>query len=140
ANYCGYGHYWQAPLCAGYMLPGSPYDPAMRMGGAGSGTAGAGAAGATATGTAGTTSAPASGSAGSSATMTPAAGASGAPASGPGTTAPAPAAAKKSGCSAAALSSDSRANVFFTLALGLSLVVATRRTRRARRNGPLTSN
>jgi hypothetical protein len=126
ANYCGYGHYWQAPLCATYMLPGSPYDPQLRAGGASGG--GAGAAGAV--GSAGQA-APSTTGAG---TAMPGAGATAPSAGGAATTAGTTAApAKSGGCSCVLVANRSEPAWPWGLVASWLVVLATRRRRSCHR-------
>lgn len=132
-NYCGYGHFWQAPLCATYMLPGSPYDPALMSGGAAGGgmaTTGApaGAAGSMANpvataGTGATAGAAPVGSAGTAAA---------APVT-PGATPGAPPPPASGGCSCVIAGSDSNPRGLGIAALALVAGVLHRRGQRRKR-------
>lgn len=140
ANYCAYGHYWQAPICAPYMLPGSPYDPKLKAGAGAGGaamspippTAVAGVG--SVAGTGGVTGGALPGVTGAAGSLQPSA-AAGTPAP----TAPLPAgvgggsapAASKGGCSCVLAGPRPAAAAPWLFVAGL-LALASARTRRAR--------
>lgn len=117
-NYCGYGHYWQAPVCATYMLPGTPFDPMLAAAGSSAGVAGSGP------------------SAGGAAVAGVGAAAGAVSMAGTGAVAPTPApatpASSGGGCSCFTVSNPSHSRGLWALALA-TLAIVNRRRNRARR-------